>query len=182
VLEVVSFQERNDIVGRLPLDLERAAATMPATGQAGSLRPGMPAAGRDRRPLSALAASAARACARTPQMAEVVRRICTSRRLHRQPSLAMLWPSLLRNGTPTQSRICKRNRRGFGKTGREQGAKFNAASPSTPASFGPPPQPSMISAHPCAPMKPCCRSISAAGKATCGPYLRMGQSPLRNWR
>lgn len=46
----------------------------------------------------------------------------------------------------------------------------------------PPPQPSMISAHPCAPMKPCCRSISAAGKASCGPYLRMGQSPLRNWR
>jgi hypothetical protein len=74
VLEAVSFQERNDIVGRLPLDLERAAATMPATGQAGSLRPGMPAAGRDRRPLSALAASAARASAGTPQMAEVVRK------------------------------------------------------------------------------------------------------------
>ena len=140
---------------------------------------------RGRSVQNALASSAARAAARTPQMAEIVRK---EQDLHKQAvaQAALLSNVLAESPEDRDPKVSQGSARGTSEASEGQAggksAKFNAASPNTPASFGLPPQPSRISAPPCAPMKPCCRSISAGGKASCGPYLRTGQSPLRHWR
>ena len=169
--------------GPAPADRDRDlySAARPLD-DAQSCRRGLPSVGsiRGRSVQNALSAAAVRAAARTPALAEVVRK---EQDLHKQAlaqagALNNLLAEPPRRAMQMPSRSFSRSWPSCARRGWKRAATFSGASPSTPASPSRRLQPSTTFARRCGPRKRCSRSISGPARASCGRYPSRGRSPL----